>query len=498
MIELAPGERTLAHFFAAACARWADRVAVRFGEETWTYRDLRVMAERLGASLARNGVRKGTHVALVMTNRPEWITSAFGVWLAGGVLVPLSTFARGGELCAMLAHSDAELVLTQRRIAGRDIAQEIAPSGLPTFALGTRSWRALLERGELVRPPVAPEDDALILYTSGTTADPKAIVHRHAAPVAQSLHFTEYLELGPDDRMWTMQPFFWAAGMAVSLGATLAAGARLVLQETFDAAAALEAIERERVTVIRAWPHQERAMAEHPGAQRRDLTSVQKLNAGSPLAPLCGRTADDWGTQGGYGLSETFTVVSDLPARAPAAQRRSTSGRPLPGVELRIVEGEILVKAPTMMRGYYKRPPGSHLDADGFFHTQDAGFVDEAGFLHWTGRLSTLIKTGGANVSPLEIERALSGYPGVKVAAALGIPHRDLGEEVVLCIAPSGDIPLDGGAIRRFLAERVAPYKVPRRVLFFEATEIPYTGTDKIRTAVLREAVLKKVRGDHP
>src|SRR5262249_29182557 len=140
------------------------------------------------------------------------------------------------------------------------------------------NWDELLQLDGQLGSAVTPDDDALIIYTSGTSAQPKAIIHGHRAPVLRSLHFAEYLDLVPQDRMWTAQPFFWAAGMAVSLGATLAAGASLVLQESFDAEGALELIERERATVIRSWPHQEKAMAEHQSARGRDLSSVKKLN----------------------------------------------------------------------------------------------------------------------------------------------------------------------------------------------------------------------------
>jgi fatty-acyl-CoA synthase len=293
--------------------------------------------------------------------------------------------------------------------------------------------------------------------------------------------------------------------MVVSLGATFAAGASLVLQETFDAEEALDLIERERATALRAWPHQERAMAERPSAARRDLSSVTKINATSPLAPLIAKERDDWGTQGGYGLSETFTVVTDTPARAPAAVRRSTSGRPLPGVELRIVdvetgvpqptgqEGEIVVRGPTLMRGYHKMPPSSGFDTDGFFHTQDLGFVDAAGWLHWTGRASSLIKTGGANVSPLEIEREMGTFPGVRIAHAIGVPHPERGEAVILCVVPSEGARLEEEEIRRFLRQRLASYKVPERVLFFEAAEVPLTSTEKVRAARLRSVVQERL-----
>ncbi len=291
----------------------------------------------------------------------------------------------------------------------------------------------------------------------------------------------------------------------MSLGATLAAGACLLLQETFDAGAALDLIESERATAVHAWPHQEKALAEHPDAARRHLESVRKVEFSSPLAPLAGIERDEWGTHAAYGLSETFTIASALPARASAESRRGSSGKPLPGMVVQIVdlqtgepldedvEGEIAVRGATLMRGYYKVEPELYLDESGFFRTQDGGWLDKDGHLHWSGRLSNLIKTGGANVSPLEIETALGGYPGLAACLAVGVAHPTLGEVVVLCAVPVEGAALDGEEIRAFLRGRLAAYKVPRRVLLFRESEISYTGSQKIQAGTLRDAALRRL-----
>jgi fatty-acyl-CoA synthase len=529
---VSPDRLTLPALFAAATAAGGDRVVMRANGRSTSYADLDRAVRELARGLVGVGVGKGMRVALLMGNRPEWAIAAFAVARVGAVLVPVSTFAAPDERAAILAHSDAALLLAQPTLGARSFSDELGArhpalmGGVPgrlrapelpylrrVALLGQPSWADLLAAGadvddglcEAMADAVTPADDALIVYTSGTTAAAKAVLHGQRAPVLQSLHFARYLRLGPEDRLWTTQPFFWTAGFAVSLGATLAAGARLVVQEIFEPGAALALLEAERVTAIRAWPHQEQAMAEHPDARSRDLSTVTKLNFRSPLAPVVGLTEDRWGTQGGYGLSETFTVVTDLPADAPAALRDATSGAVLPGMEVRIVdvdtgapaaagkEGEILVKGRTLMRGYYKELGEDTLDADGYFHTGDAGFVDADAYLHWTGRHSSLIKTGGASVSPLEIERALIGYPGLRRSVALGVPHDTLGELVVLCAVPAEGATVDGEALRRFLRKKIAGYKVPRRVLVMAAAELPTTGTDKVRLAELRALVTSRL-----
>jgi fatty-acyl-CoA synthase len=525
---------TLPAVLAGTVARHPDDVAIRFEGRSTTYSELAREARRVARGLVGAGVVKGAKVGLLMGNRPEWVASAFGVWMAGGVLVPVSTFATPAERAHVLAHADVSVLVLAPRLLKRDYVAELAEThpaiagGAPgrlrvrelpclrrVIALDTAArggiepWASLdahaADVPEDLLPEVTEADDAVIVYTSGTTRAPKAVLHAHRAPATQALHFARSMGLSPDDRLWTTHPLFWVAGMAVSLGATIASGATLILEEAFEPGAALARIASERATVLRAWRHQEHAMAEHPDAQRVDLRAVTKLNFSSPLARAVGLREDRWGTQGGYGLTETFTVVSDLPATAPAELRAATNGRPLPGMEVRIVdretgqalplgvEGEIAVRGRTLMRGYYKTPPEEVFDAEGFFRTGDSGILREDGGLVWTGRLSGLIKTGGANVSPLEVEAAACAASGVRTAVALGVPHPTLGEIVVLCVAPEPGKSIDEGALVAALRRKLAPYKVPKHVVVLEEAEIPRTGTAKVRTGVLRETVLERL-----
>jgi fatty-acyl-CoA synthase len=248
-------------------------------------------------------------------------------------------------------------------------------------------------------------------------------------------------------------------------------------------------------------------MAEHPDAGLRDLSSLEKIEFSSPLASLAGIEKDVWGTYGSYGLSETFTLASSLAASAPADLRSGTSGRPLPGMMFRIVDpetgerlgetgarGEVAVKGVTFMSGYYKVEPELYLDQEGFFHTQDGGSFDADGLLHWTGRLSNLIKTGGANVSPLEIEKALGDCEELSVAQAVGIPHPVLGEVIVLCAVRAAGADVDETELRSRLRERLSAYKVPRRVLFFEPDELSFTSNQKLQVGPLRELALERLQ----
>jgi acyl-CoA synthetase (AMP-forming)/AMP-acid ligase II len=381
---------------------------------------------------------------------------------------------------------------------------------------GVLGWDELVARGaevpdawlDAAAAEIAPSDDGMLIYTSGTTAHPKGVLHRQRAPVIQAWRFAELLGLAPDDRVFTAQPFFWTAGIAMSLGATLAAGACLLLQEVFEPAAALDLIERERATVVHAFPHQEKALGEDPSAGRRDFSSLRKTRFSSPLARLAGMEQDVWGVDASYGTSETFTIAAMLACDTPSEVRRGSSGRALPGTEIEIVDpdtgvpvpvgasGEIAVRGVTLMRGYHRVAPELCFDARGFFRTQDGGWIDAEGHLHWTGRLSGLVKTGGANVSPVEIERALASYPGLKVAVPLGVPHPTLGEALVLCVVPGAGTPLDPEHLRAFLGERLARYKVPRRVLVFAEEELEFTRTAKVQAAPLRELAVRRLAAE--
>lgn len=545
-----PSRYTWGRLLDDVAERHGDRTALSFQETPGSafrhtsFAELRDQARELARGLIGAGVVKGARVAVLMANGPDWVVASFAVALVGGVLVPVNTFATPAERDYILRHSDASLLLLQGKLVGRDFVAELTerhgelrgvPPGrvrwtaLPHLrrivcsdadvasACGIESVADLLDAGSDVPPAlldaaaaeVHPADDAVLIYTSGTTAHPKGVLHRQRAPAIQSWRFAESMALAPEDVVLTAQPFFWTAGIAMSLGASLAAGSRLIAPPVFEAGQFLDLIESEKVTALHAWPHQEKAMAEDSERAERDLSSLEKIEFSSPLAARAGLEGDIWGTYGSYGLSETFTLASSLPTSAPAERRSGTSGRPLPGMAFRIVDpatgetlaepgakGEIAVKGLTFMVGYAKVEPELYLDAEGYFRTQDAGSLDSEGYLHWSGRLSNVIKTGGANVSPLEIDAALVELPGLGLAAAVGVPHPVLGEAIVVCAERVESGEAEEGAIRAALRARLAAYKVPKRVLFFDREELPLTANEKLQVGALRELALARLRAE--
>jgi acyl-CoA synthetase (AMP-forming)/AMP-acid ligase II len=492
----------------AVCFHEPDRAVVR-----WTYDELGQRAHAFARALVAIGVDKGTRVALLMGNRPEWVEATFGVALAGAVLVPLNTLFEPPEIEHVLRHCDAAVLVYQERLASHRYHEQVRSllSDLPylrTLAcMGTASYDDFLEGAtsisdDVVRARaanVSPFDDALVIYTSGSTGKPKGVLHAHRAPTLQSWRFVRHLRLDSSKRVWSAFPFFWTAGFCMVMGATLAAGGCLVLQELFEPGEALSLLESERVTSPHAWAHQLAALESHPDFLVRDLSAVEQVDSFTSIGrhPRV-KMRGDWSPRAAYGLTETFTIISSMPADTPPALREGHEGMILPGNSVRIVDaatgrdqpvgvaGEICVKGPTLMKGYLKVAPEEVFDERGFFATGDAGFVDNEGHLHWVGRTSDLIKTGGANVSPVEIENELLRHPGLHSASAVGVPHPTLGEIVVVCAVAQPGCEVDEASVRDFLRGRLASYKIPRKVIFFSEDELVMTGNAKIRADALR------------
>jgi acyl-CoA synthetase (AMP-forming)/AMP-acid ligase II len=537
-LPVTAGDLTHGRFIAQVAERYPANEALVFGDRRLTYAQLHDEVRAFGKGLLALGVTKGAKVAVMLGNRPEFVVAAYGSALVGAVAVPVSTLAAADERDYILGHCDAAVLVTQASLLDRRFVDELvadhpgigdaepgrisvaafphlrrvvcvgAPSGRPSV----EGWDDVVAAGAAVADDVldaaaasvVPSDDALIIYTSGTTAHPKAVLHRHRGPVVQSWRWREQLALDPSDRVWSPFPFFWTAGLAFVLGGTLASGACFVCQEAFDPGEALELLERERITTVHTFPHSAAALVEHEDAPKRDLSSLRRVAQDSALRRLARIEGDPGDPRAAYGLTETFTICTSIPSNSPIELRETTHGVTLPGMAIRIVDpdsgeplgmgetGEIAVRGVTLMRGYYKVDPEECFDEDGWFRTKDSGHVDEAGYLHWHGRLSGLIKTAGANVSPAEVEAAVANWGRLKLGSVVGVPHPRFGEAVVLCAVRSLD-PVSAEDITGHLRGVLASYKVPRRVLFFDDEELTYTGSQKVRLEDLRSLAARRV-----
>ena len=543
------GPLTLPGFLREVTASYGEREALVLhtaeGVTRWTYAELWERAIEVARALRACGVGKDSRVGVLMTNRPEWIAAVFGTSLAGGVAVTLSTFSTPSELEYLLQASSVSVLLFERGVAKKDFATiltglepeigKAAPGALrsakfpylrslamvgqapPDGAIET--WDVFLARGrdepreliEATAAAVQPSDAAVLFFSSGSTSKPKGVSSAHRGVAIQLWRFRRMYGFGPDDyiRCWTANGFFWSGNFAMVLGTTLASGGAVVLQSAFAAGEALELMQAERVNFPVAWPHQWAQLESAPEWNRVDLSSMRY--ADSEITPIPGHptvSIPEWFEPGhAYGNTETFTITTGFPSSTPHEVIAGSSGEVLPGVTLKIVDpltgvivprgehGEICVKGPTLMLGYLGRSLDETLDAEGFFRTGDGGYLDDVGRLFWEGRLSDIIKTGGANVSPLEVDEALASYPGAKVTHTVGVPHETLGEVVVCCVVPQDGASLEAEDIRKFLRERLASYKVPRHVLFLREDELVLTGSAKIKSSDLRELASKRLQG---
>ena len=524
-LEPGLGALTLPGFLREVTQAYGEREVLAWrapgGVVRWTYAELWERAIEVARALRAGGVGKDTRVGVLMTNRPEWLAAVFGTALAGGVAVTLSTFSTAPELDYLLRASAVSVLLFERHVLSKDFAAmlaELEPVRYPFLrrlalvgdpAPGVETWDEFLASGQreprdLVEATAAatqPADAAVLFFSSGSTSRPKGVLSAHRGVCIQMWRFRRMYGFRPGDhvRGWTANGFFWSGNFTMVLGSTLASGGALVLQSTFDAAEALELMQVERVNFPFAWPHQWSLLESAPNWDQVDLSSVRFADFKTPIAhhPT---VSGEWHEPGhAYGNTETFTITTGYPANTPPDVHADSFGEALPGVTLKVVDplsgdvvprgepGEIRVKGPTLMLGYIGIPLDETLDEQGFFPTGDGGYLDDVGRLYWQGRLTDIIKTGGANVSPREVDEALMEHPGVKVAQTVGVPHDTLGEVVVACVVPHDDAALDAGQLVAFLRERLASYKVPRQVLFFREAEVALTGTAKIKVGELRE-----------
>ena len=504
------------------------------GARRLTYADTRAQVRELAGGLLRAGVKRGDMVAMLMNNRPEWLLVGFAVTMLGATLVPISTWSRPRELEYVLNHCRAGLLITVPRFGGQDYLGALAELGGPGSGrlphlrrvvvvgeevTGLSTLDALWAPGrdvsadeiDAARREVSSEDVAYILYTSGTTSTPKGVQLCHGELVENTWNIGERQRLTPADRMWMGISLFWSFGCANGLLAVMTHGGTIVLQEQMDVAAALALIERERCSVYYGTPNIAQALIEHPDRPRRDLSS---LRTGAAIgAPAAMQMVMDLGAReicNVYGLTECYGNCSVTDAHDPAEIRRTTVGYPLPGMEICVVDrqtrrplstgevGEILVRG-HLTPGYYRDPERNAVafDAEGFLVTGDLGFVGDDGRLRFRGRIKEMVKTGGINVAPLEVEEVLMSHPAVEQAYVVGVPDPRREEILVAVVVLRPDQQAEPDVLRALCKDALAAYKVPQEIHLVKRDELPVTGTGKVQKFRLAER-LASARGADP
>lgn len=464
---------------------------------------LQARAAVVAASLAARGVGRGTRVGLLLPNWPEWLVVAFAVWRCGGVLVPLNTLYRARELGHALALAEIEVLVAVRRFLRNDFAASLATLPAPprdVVLLDPPADGCAVELGPLLAGGPAsaagatPEDPATIVFTSGSTAEPKGVVHTHRSLCLAADADAAVLGIEADDRTWGYLPFFFAGGLVAVALATLSRGAAVVLQDVFEPGETLRLLAAERVSVFFAWPHQAEALLAHADFPSTTLHLRKGVGANTKWAARL-YPADHLAV-GSYGMTETPPLCTAWPWDAPRERRTTSHGPPVGRREIRIVEpstgdplpvcrdGEICVRGPELLSHYLGETPAACRDADGFFRTGDLGHLDEYGALHFVGRAKDVIKTAGANVAAAEVEAVLLEHPAVAAAHAVGVPDVLRGENVGVFVVPKADV--DDEALLGHCRARLASYKVPRHVWLRREETLPQKGSGKVDKAALR------------
>lgn len=519
----------------------------------WSYQDLWDRSVEIARALIATGVTKGTRVGMLMTNRAEYLAALFGTAMAGGVPVVLSTFSTPSELDYLLGVSGISILFYEDRVLKKDftaILTELEPAVLnaaageitstkypflkrlvylsgvtaqqpheldPAGLAATESWESFLHQATNVGDEVVaarsamvhPYDDGGLFFSSGTTSTPKGILHSQRSFTIQFWRWPQVWGIDAPARCWTGNGFFWSGPMTIIVGTALSTGGAIVLQPLFEPEEALRLIEAEKVTLMNGRPHQWARMQSAPNWLSADLSSLQQVTKGEiimqhPTVKM------DWEMPNAFGTTETMTILTSFRHGELENQNPRNFGSVLPGNTLKIVDprngrivplgerGEVCIKGPTLMKGYIGKAPEEVFDEDGYYHTGDGGYVDERGHLYWEGRLNDIIKTGGANVSPEEVDSVIARIPGVKRTQTVGVPHDTLSEMVVSCIVPLEGAQLDEQSLIARLREELASYKVPRRILFFREEEYALTGNEKVKASELREKAVQRLAVEGP
>jgi acyl-CoA synthetase (AMP-forming)/AMP-acid ligase II len=509
-----------------AAELFGDRDFVVTDNGRWSYREIDRAAQRLAKRLLAAGVGKGARIAAQYPNGPDWVVAWLAVTRIGALFMPLSTGYKPPELARCLRIGDAQLFLSPADAFGSDRAAFIR-SALPELGetpadrpiwIGShpflrevwlsgagasgRLGRAvdleadapadgLISDGflEEIESEVFPSDLMFAIFTSGTSSDPKCVIHIHGAPIRHAAALGDLLQSAPADRIYAGMPFYWVGGSCYTLLPTMLHGGAVLCVEKFDPERVLDLMEAERATRLTGWAGVVGPLMSHPTRARRRIPAFDNPDwapTSTGLRPT------------GLGMSETCANHTGLridDRELPAAQ--GSVGRPLPHLEHRIVdpislqdvedgqEGVILVRGYSMLDSLYKAERASTFSPDGFYNTQDRGRMAD-GFLHFVGRNSDMIKTSGNNVAPAEVDAALRGLPGVSNSFVLGLPDAERGQTVAAVLVPQPGVVLEPEKIREQLFQVLSNYKVPRQIKVLAESEFPWLPTGKPDARAIR------------
>jgi acyl-CoA synthetase (AMP-forming)/AMP-acid ligase II len=503
--------RSISCALDSAARNFPDREAIVDGDQRFTFGELREQAIAVARALVATGLEPRDRVAIWAPNSARWIAASFGVYAAGGVLVPLNTRYRGEEAGHILRTSGARLLLTVTDfldtdyvslldgVAGLDALEEtIALSGVG--ASGTTAWAEFVGRAtkidateiEARTAAIEPEDPSDIMFTSGTTGAPKGAVLGHGASVRTYLAWSELVDLRAEDRYLSVYPYFHTAGLKSGVLACVLRGATIYPQPAFDVPALLRLVAKERITMLPGPPTVFQSIANHPDLASFDLSSLRSSVTGAAVVPVevirqMREVLHIPTVVTGYGMTETTGTISMCRHDDPPEVIANTVGRPLAGVEVRVADdGELMVRGFNVMQEYFNDEAATKATIEnGWLKTGDVGFVDGDGNIHITDRKKDMFIVGGFNAYPAEVEAVLLQHPDIAQVAVVGVADGRLGERgVAFAVARTGARP-DPDEILSWAWSRLAKYKLSQ-VEVVDA--LPLNPSGKVMKFKLREA----------
>jgi fatty-acyl-CoA synthase len=534
-------KRTIGSLVDERARRDGTREALVFEEQRFTFAELARDIDVVARGLIALGIGPGDKVALWMPNRPEWIHAALAVLRIGAVLVPINTRLRSEDAAYVLGQSDSAALIIAARSGPVDylaMACELLPSLASgghgpredrrlaalrhlivlgdAAAAGTLPWSALLEAGARVPndvlrasiDAVEPDETALIIYTSGTTGFPKGVMHCHNL-VRNVIDRAYRMGITPADTILMYLPLYHLYGFSEGILMSMATGARQLVTQSFDASESLRLLEAERATILYGFDTHFKDLLEAYGQRPCDTSSIRTGILASGMLSSISVAQEARRLFGnflsGYGMSEIGVGAALSALDSSEGQCVEASGYPAPGYEIKIVDpetgleqpvgtpGEILVRGYTVMQGYYRKPEetAKAIDADGWMHSGDMGLMRADGHLRFMGRYKDMLKIGGENVDPLEVEAYLASHPAIKAAAVVGVPDARLSEIAVVFLQAMPGQQLTVREVADHCRGRIASYKIPRHVFLVE--EFPMTGSGKVQKSKLREDARRRL-----
>lgn len=467
-----------------------------------TYGDLDMTSRKLAAVFVGAGVRKGTRVGLIMPNSVRWVQLAVALTRIGAVLVPLSTLLQPRELVAHLKRASVQQLISVQEFRGHRYLEGLRPMRPELPALQSiwtdraveqsRADDAAARIAEALPAVVTPSDPMVIMFTSGSSGQPKAVVHSHGNALGAVASGLAARCIDGDTRLYLPMPFFWVGGFGGGILSALVAGATLVTEETPSAATTLRLLQQERVTLFRGWPDQAEALARQAESLGANLSSLRPGSLDALLPPS--RRAQPGARAKLFGMTESFGPYCGYPADTDMPRSAwGSCGKPFDGMEIRIVEpdtgspvpagttGMIQIRGPHTLRGMCRRTREDLFTADGFYPTGDLGHLDDDGFMFYHGRCDDMFKVRGATVYPGEVEEALLMIGGVEKAYVTDVDG-EVGAAIVCDTAVTTD------QLRADARKLLSAFKVPTHWLILDSDDaVPRGATGKVDVAGLRE-----------